>query len=148
MKYAVPLFLALSAIGFNAQAADCTLSIDSTDGMKFTSETLTIPTSCEEFTIELNHVGKLPVNVMGHNIAIAKTADISAVATDGLKAGADNSYIKPDDERVIAFSELIGGGESTTLTFSTEKLQKDEDYSFFCSFPGHWSLMKGKLEIK
>ena len=40
---------------------------------------------------------------------------------------------------------VIHGGESTTIKFSTSKLQKGGDYTFFCSVPGHWSLMKGKL---
>ncbi|MDF4805588.1 azurin, partial [Vibrio parahaemolyticus] len=22
------------------------------------------------------------------------------------------------------------------------------DYSFFCSFPGHWAIMQGKFEFK
>jgi azurin len=40
---------------------------------------------------------------------------------------------------------VIGGGETTTVTFPTSKLKKGGDYTFFCSFPGHWSIMKGKL---
>ena len=41
----------------------------------------------------------------------------------------------------------IGGGESTEITFSTEKLKSGGDYSFFCSFPGHWAIMKGKFKF-
>ncbi len=35
--------------------------------------------------------------------------------------------------------------ESDTITIPMDKFQKGGDYTFFCSFPGHWSVMKGKL---
>ena len=44
-------------------------------------------------------------------------------------------------------AEMIGGGESTSVTFDVSKLAAGEDYSFFCSFPGHYSLMKGSLTL-
>ena len=56
-----------------------------------------------------------------------------------------DSYLPPGDPHVLAFTPVIGGGESTTITFSTGKLEKGGDYTFFGSFPGHWSMMKGKL---
>jgi azurin len=50
-----------------------------------------------------------------------------------------------NDARIIAHTKLIGGGETTTVSFPTAKLKKGGDYTFFCSFPGHWAQMKGKL---
>jgi len=31
------------------------------------------------------------------------------------------------------------------FTIPMDKFEKGGDYTFFCSFPGHWSVMKGKL---
>jgi len=34
------------------------------------------------------------------------------------------------------------------VTFDVSKLKADEKYSFFCSFPGHISMMKGAVVLK
>jgi azurin len=65
-----------------------------------------------------------------------------------MSAGIENSYVKPNDDRVYAFTKVIGGGESTSITFSTASMTPGGDYSFFCSFPGHWAIMQGKFEFK
>lgn len=60
-----------------------------------------------------------------------------------MKAGMAGGFLKAGDDRVIAHTQVIGGGQSDTITFSTAKLSKGGDYVFFCSFPGHASMMKG-----
>ncbi|MFA5589932.1 MAG: azurin [Lysobacteraceae bacterium] len=129
------------------QAKTCELSIDSTDQMTFTSNELKVDADCTEVKLTLNHVGKMAKNVMGHNWVLTKTADYMPVAQDGMKAGADNDYLVADDARIIAHTALIGGGESDSVTFSLEGLEAGGDYTFFCSFPGHWAIMKGKFVI-
>ncbi|MGL0785460.1 azurin [Xanthomonas translucens] len=91
------------------------------------------------------HSGKLTAAVMGHNWVLAKTADFQAVANAGTSSSlADNSLPK-NDARIIAPTKVIGAGQSDMVTFSTAKLSKGADYTFFCSFPGHWAMMKGKF---
>lgn len=115
--------LALAGLSFGAQAsAECEVSIDANDMMQFSTKTLSVPATCKEVTLTLNHTGKMPAQSMGHNVVIADTVNIQAVGTDGMSAGADNSYVKPDDERVYAHTKVVGGGESTSITFSTEKM--------------------------
>ncbi|MET1078519.1 MAG: azurin [Pseudomonas sp.] len=128
-------------------AAECAVEIDSTDQMTYTSNAMTVSKSCKTFTVTLKHVGKLPKNVMGHNWVLSKTADAAAIASDGMAAGIDNNYLKPGDTRVLAFTPLIGGGETTSVSFDVAKLTGSEPYQFFCSFPGHVSLMKGTLTL-
>ncbi|HNR92559.1 MAG TPA: azurin [Dokdonella sp.] len=129
-----------------AAAATCSVEIESNDAMKYNLANIDISKSCKDFTINLKHVGKLPKAAMGHNVVIAATADMAAVASDGIKAGAAAEYIKADDARVIAHSKMIGGGESTSMTFPVAKLAAGP-YSFFCSFPGHSALMKGTITL-
>ena len=100
---------------------------------------------CTEVKLTLNHTGKLAKAAMGHNWVLTKTADYQGVANDGLKAGAAADYLPADDARIIAHTKLIGGGESDSITFATSALEKGGDYTFFCSFPGHWAIMKGVL---
>ncbi len=136
----------LSAASLPALAA-CDVTVEGNDAMQFNTKEITIDKTCKEFTVTLKHVGKQPKASMGHNIVIAKKSDEKAIATDGMAAGLDNNYIKPDDPRVIAHTEVVGGGESSSVTFDVSKLAAGEDYAFFCSFPGHWAVMTGKVQL-
>lgn len=129
-------------------AAECSTTIEGNDMMQFNTSSITVPASCTEFTVTLKHVGKLARNVMGHNWVLTKTADMQAVEADGIKAGLDNNYLKPDDARVIAHTKIIGGGESASVTIDVAALKTGGPYSFFCSYPGHSGLMKGTLKVE
>ncbi len=137
----------LSAAGMAQAAGNCTVSLKGDDAMKFDLKEATVSASCPTITIELTHTGKMPVAAMGHNVVVSKTADLAGVARDGMKAGAAGAYVPANDTRVIAHTSLIGGGQKTRITFPGKKLAAGGDYSFFCSFPGHSTLMKGKLVV-
>ncbi len=128
-------------------AADCSVTVDSTDQMTYDTKDIKISKSCKTFTVNLTHSGALPKNVMGHNLVISKAADSAAVATDGMAAGIDANYLKAGDDRVIAHTKVIGAGEKDAVTFDVSKLKAGEDYAFFCSFPGHISMMKGAVTL-
>ncbi|BAQ72278.1 azurin [Pseudomonas protegens] len=129
-------------------AAECKVDVDSTDQMSFNTKEITIDKSCKTFTVNLTHSGSLPKNVMGHNWVLSKTADMAGIATDGMAAGIDKSYLKEGDTRVIAHTKIIGAGEKDSVTFDVSKLTAGESYQFFCSFPGHNSMMKGAVILK
>lgn len=135
------------ASGTAAATANCEAVIESNDQMRYNTDTLTIGKQCAEFTLVLKHVGQMPKMAMGHNVVITRTADIAAVVKDGQSAGADKGFVKTGDERVIAHTDLIGGGEETRITFKPNLLDSSGDYSFFCSFPGHEGLMRGKVVL-
>ena len=144
-KTLIALLLLLGAPA--AMAATCSVDIEGNDAMKYNVANIDVSRSCKDFTINLKHTGKLPKAAMGHNVVIAATSDIKGVDADGIKAGVAKNYIKPGDARVIAHSPLVGGGESTKVTFPVSKLGAGP-YSFFCSFPGHSTLMKGTITLK
>lgn len=129
-------------------ATNCSVTVEGNDAMKFNLTSIDVPKSCKDFTVNLKHVGKFPKNAMGHNWVLSKTADVAAVNRDGASAGLAKHYVKDGDARVIAHTKIIGGGESDSVKFSTSKLKAGEDYTFFCSFPGHAGVMKGKLNFK
>lgn len=128
-------------------AAECSTVVDSTDQMTYSTKLINVSKSCKEFTVTLKHVGTLPKNVMGHNLVVTKAADMQGVAMDGLSAGVANDYLKADDARVIAHTKMLGGGESDTIKFDVSKLSEAENYAFFCSYPGHFALMRGDLKL-
>ncbi len=137
----------LGAAGMAHAAGNCTVSLKGDDAMKFDLREATVSASCATITVELAHTGKMPVAAMGHNVVISTTADMAAVARDGVKAGVASNYVPKGDARVVAATSLIGGGATTRITFPGRKLTAGTDYSFFCSFPGHSALMKGKLVV-
>ena len=129
-------------------AANCSVDVESNDQMRFNTDNIVVDKSCKEFTVNLKHTGTMPAAVMGHNLVITSAADMQAAATEGMSAGAANNYVKVDDSRVIAHSKVIGGGESDSFTIDVSKFKDGEEYAFFCSFPGHISLMKGTVTVK
>ena len=137
--------MALSAASLPVMAAECSVDVEANDAMQFNTKEITVSKSCKEFTINLKHTGQLPKAAMGHNIVITKSADMKAAETDGIAAGADKDYVKEGDERVIAHTKLIGGGESDSVKVPVDKLTGDD--VFFCSFPGHSAMMKGTVKL-
>ena len=144
MKKVLALLL-LSSLAAPALADECALVIEGNDAMQFNQKEMSVPATCKEVTVTLNHTGKLPVANMGHNWVLTKTADMQAVANAGVSAGLEKDYLPAADKRNIAHTKVVGGGESASVKFKTSQLTKGGDYTFFCSFPGHSALMKGKL---
>ena len=135
--------LSLSSVAWSAEP--CSVDIRSTDQMTYDLKTITVPQSCQRFTVNLQHTGTMPRNIMGHNWVLAKKEDIKGVTTDGAAAGEADDYIQPGDQRVLAQTRLIGGGEKDSVTFDTRVLQAGQAYAFFCSYPFHSTMMKGAL---
>jgi len=138
--------LALCFAASHAYAAKtCAYKIEGNDAMQYNLAQITVGSDCTDVEVTLTHSGKLPKQTMGHNWALAKTAEFQAVANAGLAAGLDKDYIPEGDKRVIAHTKVVGGGESASVKFPVSKLTKGGDYTFFCSFPGHYGAMKGKF---
>lgn len=136
-----------------AVATGCSFDLKGTDAMTYTDAAgkavpeIVIPASCADFTINLEHIGKMPKAGMGHNVVIAKSSDVKAVATNGVKAGVKGDYLQANDPKVVAASTMIGGGEKTSVKVPVATI-KAGGYDFFCSFPGHEMKMHGKLTVQ
>jgi len=138
---------ALCALAAPLWAQECSSAIAGNDAMQFDKASITIPASCKSFTVKLTHSGKQPKAAMGHNWVLAKEADMQAIANDGIAAGPGKDYFKENDARVIAHTKMLGGGETDSVTFDVAALKAGEKYSYFCTFPGHFALMKGTLVL-
>lgn len=131
-----------------AVVTDCATEIEGSDAMQYNVSSIVVPSSCKDFKITLKHTGTMPVTAMGHDVVVTKQSDLQAVDADGMAAGAASGYVKADDPRVIAHTSLIGGGETTSVSFPVSKIQSGGPYVFFCSFPGHAALMKGTISVQ
>lgn len=117
--------------------------LNSDDLMRFDKNMLLVQ-SGQKITLTLNHIGKMDKLIMGHNfVLLKKDVDVMAFAEKAVLAK-KNEYI-PEGDEVIVYTKLLGGGESDTITFDAPEKGY---YTFLCTFPGHWGLMKGKLVVK
>ena len=136
---------ALLLTGTLAHAETCKMTIEGNDMMQFNLHEISVPSSCTEVELTLKHAGQMQAKVMGHDWVLARTSDVSGVVNAGMAAGFTRGYLPEGDKRIIAATRVIGGGESATVKFSTGALQEGVSYSFFCTTPGHASVMRGRL---
>jgi azurin len=136
-----------SLISSAAIAGECDISLEATASMAFSSKEINISKTCKEVNLTLKNTGNMPKAAMGHNVVISKKADMQAVLADGSAAGLSKNFVKENDDRVIAHTAVLGGGESATVKFKTDKLNSKESYAFYCSFPGHSAVMNGVVKI-
>lgn len=137
----------LLSAGATASLADCSFDIEVGDGLSYSMSAVEVSADCEEVTINLAHTGSLPAAAMGHNWVLTEAADMRDVATAGMASGIAGNYLPAGDDRVLAATSIIGGGENTSVTFSLAGLDAGKEYKYFCSFPGHWSVMQGPFKI-
>lgn len=137
----------LTALAVPVFADDCAVTIEGTDQMTYNLSQIDVKKNCEQFTVNLKHVGVLPIVSMGHNWVLSKTTDYQAIAQEGMALGLEKNYVDDADQRVLAHTKVVGGGEETSVTFDVSKLQEDQEYTYFCSFPGHYALMNGTLKL-
>lgn len=99
----------------------------------------------DKVKLTLKHVGKLGVEVMGHNFVLLKQGvsrnEFAKAAVDAK----ENDYIPENSEDIIVHTEMIGGGQQTSIEFDAPE---KGTYEFICSFPGHVALMNGKFIVE
>lgn len=127
------------------QSADAVqLEIEGDDQMKYNKSEFKVKAG-QKVTLTLKHVGKMDASVMGHNWVLLKQGtDIPSFGEKAM-AAKDNDYIPADTDAVIVHTKMIGGGEETSITFDAPAAGT---YDFICSFPGHYSMMKGKFIVE
>ena len=128
------------------QAAEAVnVTLEGTDQMTFNIQEIKAKAG-QTINVTLKHVGQMPKNQMGHNfVLLKKGTDIPTFGMDAMKAGLEKDYIPNNGADVIAHTKLIGGGETDTISF---KAPEPGTYDYICSYPGHFSLMKGKLIVE
>ncbi|MDB6088229.1 MAG: azurin [Gammaproteobacteria bacterium] len=137
----------MSGTAAAAAPDQCKLEITGNDMMQYDKKELAVPADCTSVTVTLHHAGKLPAAAMGHNWVLVNTPDLTAVANAGMAAGLASNYVPEGDKRVLAHTKIVGGGETTSVTFSTSILKKGGAYSYLCTFPGHNALMRGTFKF-
>lgn len=130
-----------------AKTPDQKIVVEANDLMQFNKKELEIKAG-DMIELTLKHTGKQPKEIMGHNLVIlTQGTNLTTWATQAMTARAtDFIPTAPEAKKaIIAHTELLGGGEEDTITFSIEETG---EYEFLCSFPGHFGVMRGKVLVK
>ena len=129
----------------SAQAAPRVIEITANDQMKFSVATIDAKVG-EELKVVLSNIGTLPKEAMGHNWVLLKPGtDVAAFAAAAATAR-DTDYVPASmKDKVAAWIKVLGPKQKGETTFTVAAAG---DYTFVCSFPGHYLLMKGTLKAK
>lgn len=120
------------------------LALAGNDLMKYDKSELKVKTG-QKVTLTLRHTGKIGKKIMGHNFVLLKEGTaIPTFSAAAASAGESKDWIANEDQ-IIAYTKMIGGGESTQVVFDAPA---PGVYDYICSFPGHSGLMKGKFIVE
>ena len=139
--------LAIPVLSMSVQEDTRTIEITGLDNLKY-DQTVIEASPGETIKLVFKVVSNVPPQAMSHNIAILpQDMDTDAFAMASMMA-ADNEYIAPEyEDDLIAYTEMIGGGETSIVEFTVP--EETGDYDFICTFPGHYQGgMVGILRVK
>ncbi|WP_338356460.1 azurin [Yeosuana marina] len=114
------------------------------DMMKYNTNEIKVKAG-QKVRLTLRHIGKMDVNVMGHNFVLLKKGTDLVAFANAASTQKDNKYIPEDTQDIIAHTDMIGGGQTATIEFDAPEVGT---YDFLCSFPAHYAMMRGKFIVE
>jgi len=138
----------VSSVLLNASEEARAVVITGNDAMQFDVKKFQVAPN-ESVRLTFKNIGSIPKIAMGHNLVLLKkNVDALAFGQKVLASGgsATNALPKSLLGEVIAHSELLGPGESETIEFNAP--EEKGDYQYVCTFPGHFAMMRGIMEVK
>ncbi len=122
-----------------------TIALSSNDLMAYDKSELKVKAG-KKVTLTLRHTGTMEKVAMGHNFVLLKQGTDVATFAGTAAMARETEYIPASESNsIIAYTKLIGGGESTTITFDAPE---PGIYDYICSFPGHYGVMRGKFIVE
>lgn len=125
------------------------ITIEGDDLIRYNIDRFTVQPG-QMVRLTLKHVGALPSQAMGHNVVILHVGDdVYEFGADvGTQGGTFANDFVPESlrDRVIAFTAMIGGGETATVEFKAP--EEPGEYPFLCAFPGHFGQMNGNMVVE
>lgn len=114
------------------------VALTANDQLKFDKIEINVKAG-EKVTLTLKNIGTMPKESMGHNFVLLQDGtDLDAFEKEAMQAP---DHIPANNPAIIAHTRLLGPGESDTIEFTVPAGQ----YTFICSFPGHYKTMLGVL---
>lgn len=104
-----------------------------------------------EFTVEAGQTVEIIFEntadspAMKHNVLVLNSDDDAVVNRVGQAALSEPDFV-PDDEAVIAATDVADPGETVSVTFTAPSAPGT--YTYVCTFPGHYSMMQGTMIVE
>jgi azurin len=119
-----------------------TLKLQANENMRFNQELFRVRAGKKIMLILKNTSTKMSAS-MTHNVVIVKSGiDLADFAEVARKAKNEQYIPSSLDSLIVAHTRLVNAGESDSVEFS---IPTPGIHDFFCSFPGHWGTMQGKI---
>ncbi|MEJ6980140.1 azurin [Pedobacter sp. P351] len=128
----------------SVEANPNSVELTGNDQMKFNVSEIRVKAG-EPVKLTLRNAGTIVKEAMGHNFVLLKNGTNVEEFGKASMNSKETDYI-PESMKtsIIAHTKLLGPNESDTITFTLEK----GEYDFICSFPGHYTTMRGKLIVE
>ena len=90
-------------------------------------------------------------DAISHNLVIIRPGTEEAVGLEVNRMIADPMQIEigryiPETDAILFHTEMVPPNSSETLRFIAPK--EPGNYPYICTFPGHWTIMKGVMVVK
>jgi azurin len=132
----------------SAQAAEAVkLELSADDRMVFSKTSFEV-VSGQKVTLVFKNTGTKGEKSMKHNVVLLKPGTTIVSFAVKCLAAAETGYVPVDKESkelMVGHVKLIGGGQTASMTFTAGE---PGEYPFFCSSPGHFDKMQGKIIVK
>ncbi|MCP9769168.1 auracyanin family protein [Lacihabitans sp. LS3-19] len=120
---------------------DQTISIGTKPGLKFNVSSIQVKAGAKvKLTFNNN-------DDMLHNLLIVKPGTVDKVGMKAFDMGLDaekNAYV-PNMDEVLFHTWILQPESSETIYFTAP--EKPGKYTFVCTFPGHYTLMQGTINV-
>lgn len=120
---------------------DQVITIGTVPGLKFDISEIQIKAGSKIKVVFNNNDDML------HNLVITKPGQANAVGEAGLNLGLKGSEMNyvPKNDNVLFHTNIVEPEKSESIYFVAPA--QAGTYQFVCTFPGHYSLMQGKLKV-
>jgi azurin len=121
---------------------DQTIKIGTKPGLKFDIDKIQVKAGAK-IRLQFNNNDD-----MLHNLLILKPGTVDKVGMAAFELGlegATKNYV-PDLEEVLFHSAILEPETSETIYFTAPS--KPGNYTFVCTFPGHYTLMQGTIRVR
>ena len=140
-KLIMGCLLALALVGCGSAPAPITVTIGPVGNeMKYETTQFEVQKG-QEVTLIMNNTATM--EMMKHNIVILNDASkANEVGTAALSAP---GYL-PEHDAIMVATAIAEPGQQSQVTFTAPK--KAGRYTYICTFPGHYMVMKGEMIVK
>jgi azurin len=129
---------------FEKGAAGRAIRLETAAALQFATKEILVRTG-ERISLTLANPDVLP-----HNWVLVAPGALEQVGNLSNKLIADPEgfarHYVPAVPEVLAWTVMINPQGSTTIHFNAP--EKPGDYPYICTFPGHWMVMKGVLQVR